>query len=983
MGQDQTTVPHRGRLTGTTPIAERATVETPSKSRVTAVRDDREIGGYAVQQQLGAGGMGEVFLCVDEALGRRIAVKRIRAERAAEEDARRRFAIEAQITAMLQHPSVIPVYSYADDGTYYTMRPVEGVTLSELLGQLRDEPPAVAEWPTARLVRLFLQAANAVAYAHSRGVIHRDLKPSNIMIGPFEEVLVLDWGMAKVVEDLAEETVALRQDPGDSGDPVLVPNRRLTADTASKVMVGTPAYMAPEQLRGDGASYLSDVFALGLILYELLALRRPWPAHDLQSLVAAMHTPPEIPSRLKLGRAIPHQLARVALRALAFDPDQRHPSVAEFSRAVAHALEGRAEWRPEPKSLDRREWRLAGGKQRLEDGDRAGLVLQSRGTDRFRYFCVHSPGDDVRIELEVSVKRGVHELSVWLNAADPRDDQSVDGYELLVLPARRRTRSLTRSGRVVAGARSQLTTPRRWYKIVAERADDRFTLRIDDEEVYAYHDPIPLTGGFVGLTGRSAGVRIRGLRVLARGTSATVSCLKVPEAFFNRGQYEHARAEFERIATGHPGRAEGRLAGFRAGLCSLEVARQQPDPDLRALALEEADETFVRHAAANDSCLLALGRAMVAGERGDSAAKRAALAAALDDHADDPHLAAVHEWLLGRLHAASTEHRRTVAELVPLALDHCLHGWGSRVVRELIHDVRRDWEQPAFLLARAPFKDTSRMSVAEAKMFFGFWSGRAEVIEAALGDLRRTGSLEPRHASDAVFCLLELGAVERARKRLAGLPAELAGPRRTRRLAELAWSAALAASGEVDEACARLTAVGPEPLDRSYNSARLWLARALDERGRTGDALRLLEPARSQDRFGPEHRAWLLFASGDVLGCQRALVPFVERGDHRTGRNLVNLLHGATLLARDRDEEAVAVFNLLRPTAWPRTWRLGSHYAAGRLGGGDLDTWWRGAFPWERGQLRRQAALLASARGEPTSSLPEPLGGVDGTGGHG
>jgi serine/threonine-protein kinase len=218
------------------------------------------------------------------------------------------------------------------------MRPIEGTTLGELLRRLRDDQVgARQEWSNGRLIRLFLQAANAVAFAHSREVIHRDLKPENIMVGPFEEVLVLDWGMAKVLG-----TESVQSTMGVSPPAALV---GLSANTGGATAVGTPAYMAPEQFAGQPAGVKTDVFSLGVILYELLALRTPWPATTISELRRAFATPPDSPNRSRPGRGIPPELSRVALRALENDPTARFGSVGEFSKAVAGALEGRAPWR--------------------------------------------------------------------------------------------------------------------------------------------------------------------------------------------------------------------------------------------------------------------------------------------------------------------------------------------------------------------------------------------------------------------------------------------------------------------------------------------------------------------------------------------------------------------------------------------------------------------------------------------------------------
>lgn len=771
--------------------------------------------------------------------------------------------------------------------------------------------------------------------------------------------------MAKVVEAKADER--LRDLPCE-------PLGELTADTTSRYLVGTPAYMAPEQLRNEPASFASDIFSLGMILYELLALRLPWNAQSISELQIAQRFPPENPTRLQRGRDIPWDLGRVALTALEHDPKQRFKLVSDFAREVARALEGSASWRLERSSQERDNWILSAGRM---TEDRGEIMLQSRRPESsFGYFCTQRYTDDVCVELEFSFSGGAHELSVWLNATMPRRDFSDEGYRLVVLPGKRRTLSLFRSGRLVAGSRSPAFEQRRWYRVAVAREDDSFSLRINGDEIYAYQDPIPLAGGLVGLTGQGAGLRIRELRISSRGTSATISCLSVPAAFFNRKLYEEARAEYERIVVSHPGRNEARLACFRAGLCLLELARQESDEEVRSLWLSEAQSAFSSPSAASDSCLAHLGLAMVAREQGNAGALREALSAAFQRYSDDAHLPAVREWVLGQLNALSPLDRRALAEILPLAVSHCMTGWGSQFVRDLVNEVRHDWEMPSFMTARGRFKEHDPVSRAELQLFFGFWTGSDELIARSAAELIAAKLLRPHHLADAVFSFLELGKKERAGEILKiSQDAENPEGPKMARIETLCRAALQASRGEIAEAEALFASCEPDPSERAYNSARMWVARASFESGLTSRTFRFLRRSGPQDSLAREQEAWLHLHAGDAERAEKQLHPFLERGDHRHGRNLSNFLYGVCLLLRKREEEALHVFAYLPPVPWPRTWTLGSHHALGRLGGGKLKDYLAGSFLWERMNLRRQAALLARARGEPEEAIPEELRG--------
>ena len=223
------------------------------------VGSSASLAGYTVGEVIGKGGMGEVVAARDELIGREIAIKRM-LEREPSDEQVARFLREARIQATLDHPAIPPVHELgrdADGRPYFVMKRLAGTTLAAVLAGLRGgDVDITRRFPRERLLRAFVEVCLAVELAHTRGVVHRDLKPSNIMLGEFGEVFVLDWGVAKV---LAEE-------PADFAD-----------EEATQIgdVVGTPAYMAPEQARGGAIDGRADVYTLGCVLREILTLRRP------------------------------------------------------------------------------------------------------------------------------------------------------------------------------------------------------------------------------------------------------------------------------------------------------------------------------------------------------------------------------------------------------------------------------------------------------------------------------------------------------------------------------------------------------------------------------------------------------------------------------------------------------------------------------------------------------------------------------------
>jgi len=297
---------------------------------------------YEVRDALGRGGMGQVLLTRDRTLGRLIAVKTLTSD-VASGVRRSRFLAEARITSQLSHPGVPPIhdlFSDPDGGLYYSMKLIKGQTLSEIIEALRaEEPDAVERYNLVRLLTIFLNACQAVAYAHTRHVVHRDLKPENIMIGDFGEVLVLDWGLARMLEEQGEQ-----KDPELAAETGAgVPTIDDPIITQEGAIVGSPAYMSPESQEGDSSlvNAASDVYSLGILLYELLTLHRPFEAESLPRLLylkaTAEFTPP---SQSRPDREIPEEVERICLKAMSLQAEDRYRNAGLLTSELENYLEG-------------------------------------------------------------------------------------------------------------------------------------------------------------------------------------------------------------------------------------------------------------------------------------------------------------------------------------------------------------------------------------------------------------------------------------------------------------------------------------------------------------------------------------------------------------------------------------------------------------------------------------------------------------------
>ncbi|MFO1031242.1 MAG: bifunctional serine/threonine-protein kinase/formylglycine-generating enzyme family protein [Planctomycetota bacterium] len=300
---------------------------------------------YAIETEVGKGGMGAVMRIHDQHLNRRLAMK-VLLERAAprdEEDRKLshqllgRFLEEAQVTSQLDHPGVVPVHELGLDQrgkVYFTMRLVKGYTASFVFGLARQESEG---WTTTRALEVILKVCDTMAYAHDKGVLHRDLKPANVMVGRFGEVYVMDWGLAKVLGQADRHDLRIRKDEGTGASRIASARQRdEESDAGSSVVsmdgqqLGTPSYMAPEQARSEPLDQRADVYAIGAMLYELLTGRVPYvvpgvrkPAYRI--LDDLVEGPPKRIEEIQKG--VPAEIVAIVEKAMARDREERYPNV--------------------------------------------------------------------------------------------------------------------------------------------------------------------------------------------------------------------------------------------------------------------------------------------------------------------------------------------------------------------------------------------------------------------------------------------------------------------------------------------------------------------------------------------------------------------------------------------------------------------------------------------------------------------------------
>jgi Protein kinase domain len=290
---------------------------------------------YRDERFLAEGGLGRVFVARDAELPREVALKRLQTGMASSREGRRRFVREAEITARSEHPGVVPVYGLGTDRDgqpFYAMRLIRGETMGRAIERFHaaDEPgrdPGERHLALQALLRAFLTTCQTVAYAHSRGVIHRDLKPSNVMLGPYGEALVVDWGLAKPLDSAGE----IEDEPRPIHD-------RAWDTTSAGTVKGSPAYMSPEQASGriDQVGPACDIYSLGA---TLLTGSRPITGKTANEVLMAVREGRFLPPR-RVKSGVPRALEAVCLKAMRLEPAERYEGAPELAVEIERWLSG-------------------------------------------------------------------------------------------------------------------------------------------------------------------------------------------------------------------------------------------------------------------------------------------------------------------------------------------------------------------------------------------------------------------------------------------------------------------------------------------------------------------------------------------------------------------------------------------------------------------------------------------------------------------
>jgi eukaryotic-like serine/threonine-protein kinase len=720
------------------------------------------IGRYEIKKIIGQGGMGEIFLAFDPICGRLLALKKIRPELKKHKIINERFLREARVTARLSHPSILPIYEISSEheNVYYTMPYVEGKTLKKFLNEGREKrkirlTSQNTPFSVPSFVRLFVNLCQAVAFAHSKGVIHRDLKPENVMLGPFGQIYLLDWGLAKPINEIDP----LEKELSDIPSLVLTQEEQVNLTNPGKI-IGTVSYMAPEKAQGNQETPQTDIYALGIILYQMLVFQLPFKRKSLDEF--KKNYAKEIfidPSEISPFRDIPRSLSVIAKKCLAPDLNDRYFTVNELISDLENFLEGRSQWFQiaSLSHTNQKDWGL-----------HENILLTkhfaiAQGQDHSQWASIMLSSlsfvGNIRITLRICVQEDSQGIGLLLSPppSQEKKQQKIEGIMLWLAAEDSTSKTCCyRSGVEVFSFPNVYLKKKQWHEVRIEKADHFVHFYLDDVLQKTLVNYLPFLEGNVGIVYQDANFEAEPIEVHSGNLSLTLRCLGIPDAFLANKNYTKALEEYRNIAASFPQRPEEREAIFRAGWTLLEQAKHSPTSN-QDILLEESFSEFGKLSKTSAAPLEYLGKALVFEKKQDFFQEVNCLELACRKYPSHPMLSALEEHILYRMHTFSQKQRLATYRLALLVCRFLPHLTPLSENQRLFFTIQNNWENPIFFQS----KNSDSLSSQPSQLIFcsklSFWLGNPYYMEEVFDQLLLQEKKDFSLAHEIIRFLVEMG----------------------------------------------------------------------------------------------------------------------------------------------------------------------------------------------------------------------------------
>ncbi len=706
-----------------------------------------KIGSYPILSRIAIGGMGETFLAKDPVLGRQIVIKRARADLVHHQIIKDRFTKEVKITSSLFHPSIIPVYAIdSHEGElYYTMPYVEGKTLKQILrDSVTEEKDGSPSWSINTLLRIFQNVCNGVFYCHTKGFLHRDLKPENILVGNYGQVYIVDWGLSTHVDDKEEGPI-----------PSIFTFSMNKDLTRPGKIFGTLPYLPPERIKGQKATVSSEIYSLGVILYQLLTLRMPFHRRTMQEYkLSKKYQRPLNLLEAAPFRNISQELSDIVKKCLDDNPENRFKSVKELLVALEEYEEGNPSW------IYKKTLSLT----KAEDWDIQENILSSNLSSfgfghkslSWKYLMIAKEEvfGNQKICSSLLLKESSKGVNFCFNIPDKEDRNDLeDGYSLHIGSKTHPGISLKRSKVILYEKPECFIEQEKESDITIERKDQMITLLINEEKIFSYEDYLPIIGGGVGFSCEDMNFSLNKIDIYTSSNKKTAGCLAVPNTFFSSKHFKEAIDEYSKIALSFKDQKEAHEALFRCGLSTIYLAKQKRWALSKNSIFEKALATFDNLQTITTAPLALLGKSLVYKEKEDLEEEGKCLEFALYRYKNHPMINLIHKQIHKRLHecALKVDQRAGVYLFSLLILEHCKELLDFKETHTLILDLPLSHESLYFLNSTLSKKSLSYF-YKEMVVSLSFHLGR----ETKLNELYSSEEYIP-FKDQIIFALLYLG----------------------------------------------------------------------------------------------------------------------------------------------------------------------------------------------------------------------------------
>jgi len=694
---------------------------------------------YLIKRSLGRGGMGEIFLVYDKETKRHVALKKIRDDLKKNPVIKKRFLREAKIASLLSHPSIIPIYDiHFEEPYFYTMPYVEGKTLKDILKTTKLDPSHPIGSSIATLIRLFLNVCEAIAYVHSKNVLHRDLKPENIIIGKYGEVLILDWGIAKFIneKEVKKELKIMEND---------------IELTALGKVTGTINYMAPERVFEKKATVLGDIYSLGSILYQILTLESPFKRKDLKTFKKKLNLEEILdPIEKKTNRDIPKKLSDICMKCLAKEKEKRYQSVEDLIFDLKDFIDGKSQWILNA-NLDinkQNDWQF---NENIYLAKYQAAFTNTEFSDWLRLMvCKLAFSGNIKIEAEISLNKESKGLGFLLNILKKQNNFKIhEGYKIWFNLNKNKT-EISKSNVLIFKNNLNIKA-NTFYQITIEKMDDILNIYLDNKLIFSYRNHLPLRGDFFAIAFKDTFFSIKNLKIYTSSYKVMVNCLAIGDAFFDKEDYDTAIEEYRKITFSFPNRKEGLEAIFRAGISFLEKAKKIKNSLKKEKYLDQSLEEFQKMHYTSFEPLEYLGKSLTYLEKKDYLEEAKCLELMIRKFKGHHQMPILKEYILYRMHQSSSHDRESSYRIILIAL-------------RFIPDIMQHIDFKNFLnylkdnLEKLYFLENSKNMIHFLSINLAFILNKTN----ALLEIMETKDLENINIENIIFSLLELNEIKKA-----------------------------------------------------------------------------------------------------------------------------------------------------------------------------------------------------------------------------